>query len=293
MKKIYLLVAVAIIGWSTLTPVTALLVADLPNMQVLFIVSAIAFVSALLLNCKRENWQILRNYKLKDIVAQAGLGFLGLFLYTTLYNFGLTQLSAQDANIINYLWPLMIILFSIPILREKLTFRKILAATLSFIGLIVIVTRGDISSFQPESIAGIAACFGAAVCFGLFSVLNKKANYNQFVAIVIFFATTMIFSGIAFAVGGNFAPLTLAQFGGLAWLGIMSNAVAYLAWGIALRRGDTAKISNSAYIIPFLTVILSALMLGENIYIYSIIGLLLIVGGILIQNLKLKKSPHI
>ena len=50
----------------------------------------------------------------------AGLGFIGLFMYSALYYFGIEQLSSQEACILNYLWPIMIVLFACVILKEKL-----------------------------------------------------------------------------------------------------------------------------------------------------------------------------
>jgi len=242
----------------------------------------------LLFNFAQRNLRILREYTFKDIIIQVGLGVLGLSLYTALYNFGIERLSAQNANIINYLWPLMIILFSIPILKEKLTLRKTIAVLLSFFGLIIVATGGNLSGIEMGNFPGVFACVGAAVCFGLFSVLNKKTNYNQFVGMMIFFGITAALSGVGFLLVGDVQPLTLTQVGGLVWLGLAGNAISYLTWALALKDGDTAKISNLAYTIPFLTIILSAVMLGENIYIYSVVGLLLIVSGILIQALNVK-----
>jgi len=215
---------------------------------------------------------------------------LGLFLYTTLFNFGIERLSSQDGNIINYLWPLMIILFSIPILKEKMTLRKIVAVLLSFFGLVVIVTHGNFTTIEMESLPGVLACIGAAICFGLFSVINKRKNYNQFTAMMLFFAVTAALSGIAFLIGGEFQALNVPQVGGLLWLGISANAIAYLAWALALKDGDTAKISNLAYIIPFLAIILSVILLGENVYIYSIVGLVFIILGIVIQNFNFNRK---
>jgi len=286
MKKSYIFAGIAIIGWSTLAPTTKLLVTDLPNMQVLFISSSIAFLSLLLFNCVRKNLRILRGYTFKDIATQLALGVLGLFAYTALYNFGIERLTSQDANIINYLWPLMIILFSVPILKEKFSLRKLAAVSLSFFGLVIVATGGNFSTIEMGNLPGIAACVGAAICFGLFSVVNKKKNYDQFIAMMLFFGVTAILSGIWFLIEGNYQPLTIAQVGGLLWLGIAANAVAYLAWALALKVGDTAKISNLAYVIPFLAIVLSAVMLGENIYAYSVAGLLFIVLGILCGELN-------
>ena len=289
MKKGYLYAAIAILCWSTVAPATKMLVTELPNMQVLFICSAIATVTLLLFNLQQKNLHILKGYTARDFAIQAGLGALGIFAYTAFYNFGLQRLSAQDANIINYLWPIMIILFSIPILKEKFTLKKMAAVFLSFFGLVVIVTRGSFGNIEMGSFAGIAACVAAAVCFGLFSALNKKTGYNQFIGMMIFFAVSALFSGIALLPGGELRPLSAGQIGGLVWVGVATYAVAYLAWALALKGGDTAKISNLAYMVPFLNIIFSVILLGENVYVYSVVGLMFIVVGILLQSMALLK----
>ena len=63
----------------------------------------------------------------------------------------------------------------------------------------------------------------------------------------------------------------------------MSNALGYLFWNMAIVKGDTSQISNLAYLCPFLTLLFSALVLKEEISAYTIIGLLMIIGGIFLQ----------
>ena len=62
-----------------------------------------------------------------------------------------------------------------------------------------------------------------------------------------------------------------------------TSAIGFTSWVMALEKGDTAKISNLAYITPFLSLIWIALILKEKISIFSIIGLIVIVLGIIIQ----------
>lgn len=73
----------------------------------------------------------------------------------------------------------------------------------------------------------------------------------------------------------------------LTWIGIFTLATAFTSW--ALEKGDTAKISNLAYIAPFLSLIWTALILKESFNSYSIFGLIAIVLGIFIQ-IKDKKE---
>jgi drug/metabolite transporter (DMT)-like permease len=295
MKKNYMLAGVTIICWSTMAPVTKALLSDLSYMGVLFFGSTIAVLFLLTKNIMQKNMRILFNYSIRQIMEQVVFGFVGIFLYTALYYFSLTKLSAQDACIINYLWPIMIIIFSAPILKEKITVRKITAILLSFTGLIIIATKGGFVNpgagavglldtltgyFGADAFWGIAAVFTAAVCYGLFSVVNKKADYNQSVAMMIYFGVAAIASGICYIRQGDFAALSVIQIAGVVWLGVFVKGIAYFTWALALRGSDTAKISNLAYLTPFLSVIISAVFLREQIYAYSIIGLLFIIAGI-------------
>ena len=84
------------------------------------------------------------------------------------------------------------------------------------------------------------------------------------------------------------------QWLGLAWLGIASNAVAYLLWAWALGgERETAFIANLAYLTPFLSVVISAIFLKEGLQLRALAALVLIVGGILLQNVHRPKTAHI
>jgi len=82
---------------------------------------------------------------------------------------------------------------------------------------------------------------------------------------------------------GNMPMLSAVQVLGIAYNGIFTMAIAATAWAIALESGKTAKISNLAYITPFLSLVWTAVFLKEQISICSVAGLVVIVLGILIQ----------
>ena len=77
---------------------------------------------------------------------------------------------------------------------------------------------------------------------------------------------------------------------GLGWNGIFSMAIGNTAWALALQKGNTAQISNLAYITPFLSLIWTALILKEQISVWSVVGLCVIVLGVLIQLKDQKKA---
>ena len=262
--------------------IAKLVLADIPNLQTLSISSAFAFLFLFLINIKTIKQA--RRYTAKDYIIIAGLGFLGLFLYSALYYYGLTQLSSQDACILNYLWPIMLVIFSTVILKEKFTLIKWIAMICSFLG-IVILSTGSGGAASGNAYAGIVSCVIAAACYGLFSVLNKKADYNPNFAMMIMWLVAAVCAAIAGPFSEKWVPIEGMQWLGMLWLGVAVDAVAYLLWALALKGADnTAKIANLAYLTPFLSLIVSAVVLKEKIQIRAVIALVFIVGGILLQS---------
>jgi len=289
MKQRNLLYASAtVLIWSTNAALTKALLYELPGLQALAAGSALAFLFLLLLNAKTGALRRMRQYAPKDLAAMAGLGFLGLFLYNALYFYGLAQLTSQEACILNYLWPAMLVLFSCLVLKEKLTLRKAVALGCSFLGVVILSAGGGAGSANA---AGMAACIGAAACYGLFSVLNKKAGYDQNIAMMIIWLTTAVCAAVLGLCTERWVPVGGVHWLGLLWLGVVVNAVAYLLWALALQGSEnTARIANLAYLVPFLSVVVSAVFLNERVRPQALAALVFIVGGILLQGAEDKRS---
>ena len=278
--------------WSTLATVVKLVLKDIPNFQALAISSAFAFVFLLILNIINGSIKEMKHYRIKDCLTMAGLGFLGLFMYSALYYYGIAELGSQEACILNYLWPMMIVIFACIILKERITVKKIIAMLMSFAG-IVVLTLSSGGASSGNRLFGIIACVTAAVCYGLFSVLNKKHSLNQNVTMMWIWFTTALCSLVLSLIFENWQPIAGVQWLGIAWLGIVVNAVAYLLWAIALKgASDSAKIANLAYLVPFISIIISWLVLKEQITINAVLALVLIIGGILIQSISLKRDGN-
>lgn len=283
MKKEYLFAGITVILWGTLSSVSKLLIDGLTPMSVLFYSSAIASVTLLIINLTAYGPKLYQQYKKSDYGIICSLGFLGLFCYTALYYIGLANLTSQIACIINYMWPMMIIIFSCIILKEPFTPKTFLAILISFSGMALISIQGISGGFDGKSILGMAACFIAAICYGIYSVYNKKYDYNQWVVLHMAFTVTAVLSGLYCLVTKSFGTLTPMMFLGMLWIGIFVNAIAYVLWGIAVNTGNTAKISILAYFCPFLGVVFGRILLQEHIEPLAFAGLVLIIGGVLLK----------
>lgn len=289
MKKSYIYASITIFIWSTIALVSDLLLKALSSMQVLAVSSLFAFLFLLALNAIKGNLKELKTMKPKDYLILLGLGAMGIFLYYFFFYFGMERLQDPDKSfIINYLWPLATVLFACVILKEKFTALKGIAILLSFFGVVLTTTGGSLSMSGTQMI-GALFCILAATAYGLFSVLNKRCNYNNYIAMMFFYFATFLISGAYLLVQGEPISLSGWQGLGLAYNGICTYAIAYTFWAVALATGDTAKISNLAYMTPFLSMVWTGLYYQKLPDLFSILGLICIVGGILIQNIKIKK----
>lgn len=285
MKKNYIYAFLSVFTWSTLATVVKILMSDIPNLEAVSISSVFSFLFLLILNVKNGMIKEMKSYSIKDYGIMAGLGLLGLFVYSVLYYYGLSQLTSQEACILNYLWPIMLVVFSILILKERFTWMKGFAMFSSFLG-IVILSAGNGNSADGNVTLGMISCIIAAACYGLFSVLNKKADYNQSIAMMVMWFVVAVCGGILGPFTEKWVPIRGMQWLGILWLGVVVDAIAYLLWALALQSAkDSAKIANIAYLTPFLSLVVSAVVLKERLQIRALIALIFIIGGILLQNL--------
>lgn len=284
MKRSYMYAFTTVFLWATLAAVVKKILYDIPNLEALAISSYISFIFLLLVNIVNGKIKTLRQMSRRDIGVISGLGFIGLFIYSALYYYGLSQMTSQEACIVNYLWPIMLVIFSRIILKEKMTVMKLVAMVCSFIG-IIILSVGSGENSDGNVAFGIISCVIAAACYGLFSVLNKKYNYDQNISMMIMWLVAAICSTILGLSTENWVFIKGEQWLGLLWLGIVVDAIAYLLWALALNgAGNTAKIANLAFLTPFLSLVFSALLLKEKIEFRAVIALVFIIGGILLQS---------
>ncbi len=273
--------AVTVILWGAMPALTKDLLNALPNFETLAISSLFAFLFLLAVNLRGGR----QNFSAEKIFTASWLGFLGLFLYSAFFYYGLDRLTSQEACILNYLWPLMIVLFSCPVLGEKLTRRKLLAVGMSFIGVVLVMLGGIGESFSIEKIFGALSCVIAAACYGLFSVLNKKIRLEQKFAMMIIWATTAICAGVSGYFFETWILPSARQLLNLIWLGVLIDAVAYLTWALALEKtANTARTANLAYLVPILAIFISTFAFGEELSLMVFPALILILAGIFISR---------
>jgi len=283
-----LYVLLASLLWASTPAVVKLLLADLNVLQILFFNNLFALIGLAVVTFIQGKLTLIRGYSRNDYVVFAWMGFLGVFLYTLFLSGAISLLRAQEAYIINYLWPVMILIFASVILKEKITKRKIVSIICSFVGVSIVITGGDLLNLKFGNFYGILLAVFGAVTYGLFSVTGKKQDYEKYTSMTIYYIFGFVYAVVSVLFFSEIPKISIYQLAGLFWLGFFTSGLAFVFWFLALKHGDTAKMSSMIFLTPFLSLIYIYFMIGEKILFSSIAGLVIIVVGILIQS----KSPN-
>lgn len=285
MSRTLLYISICILSWSFIPVASKEVLKGMNNFAMLFfsnLISAIVMLFYLTLTSRIKKLSL---YSLKDYLTMSFLGFLGCFAYYVLLYKAFSLSLAQEVFIINYTWPILILVFSIPILKEKLNLIKVISVLISFAGVLVIVTKGHILHVKFINIQGDMLALFGAICFALFSTLGKKVNYDQIIAVFVYFTSATIL-GVTTV---SLFKITNPSANVLFWLlinGLFINGISYIFWFKALKSAQTALISNLVYLTPAVSLLFISLIIKEKIHFYSLVGLVFILLGIGIQVYK-------
>ncbi len=282
--KVYLYVVLCILFWALIPVCSKKVLIGMNNISMMFFSNIISSVTMLAYIAYSKKFHIFKLYSVKDYFYMFFLGFLGSFLYYVFLYGAFSIASAQEVFIINYLWPILIVLLALFIFKEPLTLMKAISILISFLGVVIIATKGSLFSLDFSNIKGDVLAFLAALSFALFSVLGRNAKYDESIAVFIYFASSSVLS--LFFIG--YMNVNVINFNILFWLfvnGILANGISYVFWFFALKNGNIHIVSNSVYLTPFVSLLFIYILLKEDIHTYSFLALIFIISGIALQSL--------
>jgi drug/metabolite transporter (DMT)-like permease len=216
------------------------------------------------------------------------LGVGGLFGYHLLYFVALRLAPAVQANLVNYLWPLLIVLFAGS--GDRLRASPVLGALAGLAGLVVLVGGGG-AGFDPGYLLGYAAALGAAVVWAGYSVLSRRFAAVPSDAVGGFCAVT---AGLALLCHLGLEPTRWPS--GPGWwavlgLGLGPVGAAFFLWDIGVKRGNIRVLGAAAYLAPFLSTLLLIGFGHARLSTDVALGGLLIVGGAVLGSFELWQEP--
>jgi len=287
-KKAYSFSILAVILWSTVASAFKISLRHVDYLELLLYASFFSTLIIFFVLIARKKLHLLRTYSFNDFVFAAFLGFLNPFLYYIVLFKAYSILPAQEAITLNYTWPLMLVLLSIPLLKQKINFLSIIAIIISFFGVIIIATRGNFAGLSFSNIKGDLLPLSSAVIWALFWIFNLKDRHDVVVKLFVSFCFGLIFSIILIIVRSTFVGFSLPNIKGIlgsAYIGFFEMGLTFIVWLSALKYAKTtAQVSNFIYITPFLSLLVVSVVVGEKILISTIIGLVFIIAGIILQR---------
>ncbi len=280
--RAYVYVILCIVSWALIPVCSKKVLIGMNNFAMLLFSNFISFITLGIYITFEKKWGVLKRYATKDYLYMSFLGILGSFVYYILLYGAFSMATAQEVFIINYLWPVLVVIFAVFILNEQLTPVKIISILISFTGVVIIVTKGNMLSISFGSIKGDIMAFFGAVSFSLFSVLGKRVKYDDTIAVFVYFLAAFVVS-LAFT---PFSSIDKVNVSIVVWLvinGVFANGISYIFWFYALKKGNIHIVSNAVYLTPFIALLFISLFLKEKIYTYSLVALTFIISGILLQ----------
>ena len=243
----------AILLWASLALLTTA-TAGLPPFQVLALGFGFAALFGLLRTALRGSWNELR-----QPWSALALTTLALFGYHALYFISLKHAPAVEANLINYLWPLLIVAFAGLLPGVRVRGLQVVGTVLGLIAALVLVTRGSGIEIEPRYLPGYLAALGAAVIWAGYSVLNRRHAQVPSSAILVACALVAIFGALAHAGFERSVAPTPMQWGVLALMGLGPVGAAFLLWDHGTKHGDIALLGSLSYLAPLLSTLLLVL----------------------------------
>lgn len=292
-NKAILYGSLVVLFWSTVATAFKIALAEMSYMQLVLLSSFTAFI-IFLVNCALTGkFQLLGDAfcNKKIVLKSMFLGALNPFLYYMVLFKAYSLLPAQVAQPLNYSWQIILVIFSIIFLGRKVTRIQFIGLFISFLGIVAISMQGDFGGFHMDSPLGILLALMSAfiwATYWIFDIKNKNCDADISLTLNFFFGFLYLSLWMLFS--GDFVMPSVGGALSAAYVGFFEMGVTFILWGKALRlTTNTARLTGLTYLSPFLSLIIIHFTLGENIYLTTVVGLILIVSGIILGNVKLKK----
>ncbi|WP_201859577.1 aromatic amino acid exporter YddG [Microvirga soli] len=277
---------IAILLWSMLALFTAA-TGTIPPFQLngmTFLVGGLVGVASWI--ARPQGLKALRQ---KPVVWALGVG--GLFGYHALYFAALRWAPPAESGLINYLWPLLIVLFSSFLPGEHLRRAHLVGALLGFAGVIVLIAGRGAFDARAEYMPGYICAFVAAFVWAGYSVLSRRFGQVPTDAVAGFCLVTSLLSLVChLAFETTVWPETTTQWLALVALGIGPVGAAFYVWDIGMKQGDIRFLGVASYATPVLSTLLLVVAGYAALTVSLAAACGLIVAGALVATLTPKKS---
>jgi drug/metabolite transporter (DMT)-like permease len=228
------------------------------------------------------------NLSRQQFLQVLGVGFVGYGISLSLQFLGTKLSTAANGSLVTSATPAFVLLFAWILLREKITFQRIIALLLATFGVIAVIDPRS-AQLNPELFFGNLLLLGAAITWALYSVLVRKMTQSfdvlPFSLIAFFGGLPVVIPAAAWELHSiGIGEISLGIVGGVLFLGIISTALAMVLWNTAFTFVDASLASLTFFAQPVVGTLLGWLFLRERITPLFLLGGLLIGIGLVISS---------
>lgn len=293
-SKSYFHIAIAVASWSTVASAFKISLRHYSYYELLLVAAITALLVFAIVITFQKKWPLLKAITHKEWMLFAITGLLSPTGYYLILFKAYELLPAQIAQSINYSWAIVLTLLLALFMKQRIPLLKYLGMAISLGGVALISLGSESFSGVQLSVTGLLLAFISAFVWASFWILNKKSEHiDNVVALFLSF----LFGSLFLLIGLLFVDVQLQSIKGLlsaVYVGLFEMAIPFIFFGLALKKTDNpALINQLCYLSPFISLFIIRSVLGEQIYLTTFMGLLLIVGGILFNEYGVKKGNNV
>jgi drug/metabolite transporter (DMT)-like permease len=285
-RKAFLYALLAVLFWSTIPTAFKLGLAHSSTFQLLTGATLVSTLTLGILTTVRGKLTSLLTYTKKDLAFSALMGLLNPVSYYLILFKAYTILPAQVAQPLNMIWPIVLVLLAIPILRQKISWLSLGAMLLSFSGVALVSIMGGTVSGDSQNRLGIGLALSTSVIWALYFLYNTRDRKEPETRLFLNFCFASIFLLLAGLFFDKPFPGSAESWLAALYVGVFEMGITFVLWLMAIRLAPRSdRISNLVFLAPFLNLVFASQILGEHIYLTTVFGIVLLVAGIVIQNM--------
>lgn len=284
----------AVILWSTVATAFKLTLRGMDYLQLLFYSSLTSSLALLVIALITSRQEFLSSLKGDFSWNTLLLGLLNPFLYYLVLFKAYSLLPAQEAQPLNYTWPIVLSIMSGIFLKQPLSVRTIFGLLIAFGGVFIIASRGHFDMISFHNTAGVLLAVGSSVIWASYWILNLLDKRTAQIKLFSAFLFGTVCSGIYLAFTGSLILNQPVYLWGAVYVGLFEMGITFFFWmrGLSLSN-NSARTATLAYLSPFISLIFIAAVLDETIALSSVAGLVLIIAGIILQQSERQNKKNL
>ena len=275
-KKALLYILACVFFWALIPVVSKTGQNGLDNHQFLFwsgLVSVLTIIIATIINKNKIDIQKTNN---RQIVFAVINGFIGTYLCYILLYFGYASAKGLEVLVLQYSWPIMMVVISIFYLKEKISVRRWISLLVGLLGVFIVLTKGDFTTLYFNNIKIDIIVLCAAFCIALFSVLSKKIDIEPYKLNSIYFITGSVAAFISMLSFSTFKLPNMENILPILVNGIFVNGISYILWVKGLRLANASYLAPFGFLTPVISAIYLVVFFHEPLQTPYIIGLVMV-----------------